>query len=208
MFQKPNAVQVRISLDEIKPKIWRRLVLPSDWTLEQLHLAIQAAFNWWNYHLYEFHIGGLRFGDIDTLTDDGFDDNSRVFDFREVRMGDFQVGSSFRYLYDFGDSWRHTVSIEAFATEDTKPKVGRCLDGARARPPEDVGGTSGYERFLEIIADTSDPENQETLQWCGGFFDPEWFDLAVVNKDLRTALRTNVKRRLHQPKPKSGIEAY
>ncbi|AXA39392.1 plasmid pRiA4b ORF-3 family protein [Rhizobium leguminosarum] len=83
MFQRPNAVQVRITLDEIKPKIWRRLVLPSTWNLEQLHLAIQAAFNWWNYHLSEFQIGGLRFGDIEKLTDD-FDSQSRVFDFREV----------------------------------------------------------------------------------------------------------------------------
>ncbi|AXA39393.1 Plasmid pRiA4b ORF-3-like family protein [Rhizobium leguminosarum] len=75
------------------------------------------------------------------------------------------------------------------------------MDGARARPPEDVGGTLGYERFLKIIADVSDPEHEETLQWCGGHFDPEWFDLEVVNKDMRSALRANVKRRLYPPKP-------
>ncbi|WP_105435711.1 plasmid pRiA4b ORF-3 family protein [Neorhizobium tomejilense] len=201
MMRAANTVQIRVTLDEIKPKVWRQLVLPSYWTLEQLHLSIQAAFNWWNYHLHEFRIGGLRFGDVDLLTDDDFDGGARVFDFREVSLRNFQVGSSFKYLYDFGDGWRHTVSIEAFATEDKVPKFARCLDGARARPPEDVGGTSGYDRFLEIIADQSDPEHAETLRWCGGHFDPEWFDLEVVNKDLRTALRANVKRRLHQPKP-------
>ncbi|WP_244476131.1 plasmid pRiA4b ORF-3 family protein [Rhizobium sp. Leaf306] len=200
MFQAPNTVQVQITIDEIKPNVWRRLVLPSYWTLKQLHLSIQAAFSWWNYHLHEFQIGGLRFGDVELLTDGDCNDGSRVFDFREVSLRDFQVGSSFRYLYDFGDGWRHTIMIEAFATDDKVLKFGRCLEGARARPPEDVGGTSGYERFLEIIADESDPEHEETLRWCGGHFDPEWFDLEIVNKDLRTALRANSKRRLYQPK--------
>ncbi|KAB1083038.1 plasmid pRiA4b ORF-3 family protein [Neorhizobium galegae] len=162
---------------------------------------MHAPTPWWDYHLHEFQIGGLRFGDIDFLTDGDVEDGSRVFDFREVHLRDFIVGSSFKYLYDFGDGWRHTIIIEAFATEDTKPKSGRCLDGARARPPEDVGGSSGYDRFLEIIADQSDPEHEETLLWCGGYFDPEWFDLELVNKDMRSALRANVKRRLHQPKP-------
>ncbi|WP_342344771.1 plasmid pRiA4b ORF-3 family protein [Rhizobium sp. CFBP 13726] len=109
---------------------------------------MQAAFTWWSYHLHEFQIGGLRFGDVDLLTDDHFDNGSRVFDFGEVNLRDFWMGSSFRYLYDSGDGWLHTIMIEAFATEDKVPKFGRCLDGARARPPEDVGGTSGYERFL------------------------------------------------------------
>ncbi len=72
------------------------------------------------------------------------------------------------------------------------------------RPPEDVGGVSGYERFLDIIADPGDPEFEETMRWCGGHFDPEWFDLAMTDKDLRNALRSNAKRRLYQPKPKTA----
>ncbi|MGV1886593.1 IS1096 element passenger TnpR family protein, partial [Rhizobium sp. 23-156E] len=64
------------------------------------------------------------------------------------------------------------------------------------------GGVSGYERFLEIIADREDPEYDETIRWCGGYFDSEWFDLSTADKDLRNALRSNVKRRLYQPKPK------
>ncbi|TCU06322.1 plasmid pRiA4b ORF-3 family protein [Rhizobium sullae] len=202
MFEAVNAGEVRVSLDEIEPEVWRRLVLPSRWNLEQLHLAIQAAFNWWNYHLHEFQIGGLRYGDVELLTEDAFDDDPRVFDFREVRLRDFEEGAMFNYLYDFGDSWLHSVVIEKFAALDVAPKHGTCIDGARARPPEDVGGVSGYERFLEIMSDETDPEHADTKRWCGGHFDPEWFDLAVVDKDMRNALRSNVKRRLHQPKPK------
>ncbi|MDG4674751.1 plasmid pRiA4b ORF-3 family protein [Shinella sp. 838] len=203
MFTTCNAVQIRVCLDEIELYVWRRLVLPSQWNLEQLHLAIQAAFNWWNYHLHEFRIGGLRYGDVALLTEDALDDDPRVFDFREVRLCDFEEGASFAYIYDFGDNWRHRVEVEAFLALDKPPKHGACIEGARARPPEDVGGVSGYERFLEIMADPSDPEHAETKRWCGGHFDPEWFDLKLVDKDVRNALRAGVKRRLYQPKPSS-----
>ena len=203
MFKPSNAVQIKVSIDGIEPEVWRRLVLPIDWNLQHLHLGIQAAFNWWNYHLYEFRIGGLRYGDVDLLTEDATDDEPRVFDQTEVRLRDFEQGSVFSYHYDFGDGWRHTVVVEEFLTFASTPKHGSCIAGVRARPPEDVGGTSGYERFLEIIADREDPEYAESIGWCGGYFDPEWFDLSIVDKDLRNALRSNAKRRLYQPKPKA-----
>lgn len=117
-------------------------------------------------------------------------------------MLDFEQGAVFSYHYDFGDGWRHTVVVEEFLTLASTPEHGSCIAGARARPPEDVGGISGYERFLEIIADREDPEYAETIRWCGGYFDPEWFDLSVVDKDLRNALRSTVKRRPYQPKRK------
>lgn len=202
MFKTINAVQIHVSLDEIEPEIWRRLVLPSGWNLGQLHLAIQAAFNWWNYHLHEFHIGGLRYGDVELLTEDADEDGPRVFDCHEVRLRDFERGAVFNYIYDFGDNWSHSVVIEEFVALDVAPRQGTCIDGARARPPEDVGGVPGYGRFLEIMSDKTDPEHADTRRWCGGYFDRDWFDLAVVDKDVRNALRPNVKRRQHQPKPK------
>jgi hypothetical protein len=202
MFKPVNAVQIRVSLDEITPEIWRRLIVPSYWTLDHLHLGIQAAFNWWNAHLYEFRIGGLRYGDSAYLMDGSFEDTPRVFDHKEVRMSDFEREAVFTYIYDFGDNWRHRVEIEDFLTLDLLPKQAACTGGARARPPEDVGGTPGYEHFLAILDDESHPEYAETKRWCGGYFDPEWFDLSVADKDLRNALRPNAKRRLYQPKPK------
>ena len=114
MFKAANAVQIRVSIDEIEPEVWRRLVLPGDWNLEHLHLGIQAAFNWWNYHLYEFRIGGLRYGEVEILTDDATDEDPCVFDQREVRLLDFEQGAVFSYHYDFGDGWRHTVAVEEF----------------------------------------------------------------------------------------------
>lgn len=203
LYSPPNALQIRVALADIEPAIWRRLVVPQRWRLDQLHLGIQAAFNWWNYHLHAFHIGGLRYGDVE-IEEPGFDDDPRLFDEREVRLRDFSLGQDmrFEYLYDFGDHWLHVVEFEKLLALDAELKHAACIDGARSRPPEDVGGVSGYERFLEIMADPLDPEHADIKRWCGGHFDPEWFDLALVDRDMKNALKTNVRRRLHQPRPK------
>jgi hypothetical protein len=95
----------------------------------------------------------------------------------------------FVYTYDLGDNWRHIVEIEEWLTLDDTPRFAACLDGARARPPEDAGGVSGYEAFLEIMSDTLDAEHTEMKRWCGGHFDPEWFDPGWVDRDVRNALR-------------------
>src|SRR6185437_13802339 len=152
---------------------------------------------------HEFHIGGLRFGDVVLLEDGAGPDDPRVFDEREVQLKDFsRSGSTFAYSYDFGDNWRHTVELEEWLWLDVFPKKAICEGGARAKPPEDVGGVSGYEHFLEVIGDIEDPEHADIKRWCGGHFDPEWFDLDIVSKDVGNALKPNARRRLHQPKPK------
>ena len=205
-YSEPNALQIRVTLAEIDPPVWRTLVAPLLWHLHELHLGIQAAFNWWNSHLHEYRIGGLRYGDLEGDDDGGFADSPRLFDEREVRLSDFgnEPGITFTYTYDLGDNWRHIVEIEKPVALDVAPRLAACVAGARARPPEDVGGVSGYENFLAIMADPIDPEYAETNRWCGGHFDPEWFDLGVTNKDVKNALRANVRRRLHQPRPKRG----
>jgi hypothetical protein len=203
-YQEPNALQIRVTLAEIEPVVWRRLVVPSTWHLGELHLAIQAAFNWWNCHLHEFRIGGLRYGDSEVLEDGGSANDPRVFDESEVRLFDFggEPTAAFTYLYDFGDHWLHNVEIEQRVAFDVTPRFAACVAGARARPPEDVGGVSGYENFLAIMADPTDAGYSDTKRWCGGHFDPDWFDLGVTDKDVKNALRPNVRRRLYQPKPK------
>jgi hypothetical protein len=204
LYQQPNAAQIRVTLAEIEPSVWRRLVVPWTWHLGQLHRVIQAAFNWWDCHLHEFNIGGLRYGDPELLGEDIFPDSPRVFDERVVRLLDFDRAgcARFNYLYDFGDCWRHAIEIEQPLALDVIPRVGACIAGARARPPEDVGGVGGYERFLAAMADRKDPEHADMKRWCGGHFDPDWLDLSLTDKDVKNALRASVRRRLHQPKPK------
>lgn len=97
-YAPPNALQIRVALAGIEPAIWRRLIAPRNWSLDQWRLGIQAAFNWWNYHLHEFQIGGLRYGDVE-IENDGFEDDPRLFDERAVRLSDFSIGQDSQFGY-------------------------------------------------------------------------------------------------------------
>jgi hypothetical protein len=54
--------QIKVTLLGFKPWIWRRLLVPADLTLAQLHDVLQAAMGWQDCHLHEFNIGGRQFG--------------------------------------------------------------------------------------------------------------------------------------------------
>jgi Plasmid pRiA4b ORF-3-like protein len=194
VWQELNAVQIHVVLDDIEPPVWRRLVVSLDTTLAELHHILQAAMGWTDSHLHDFQVGGLTYGDIELLSAERDDDDARVYDANEVRMRDFsrEPGTSFKYVYDYGDNWRHTVTLEKFLGVKPVPKTAACIEGARCCPPEDVGGTSGYFEFLRVllVPDPDEIEEQRHLKrWSGGKFDPERFDLAKTDKAVRGALR-------------------
>lgn len=112
--------------------------------------------------MHEFEIGGLSYGDELADAERG-DDDPRTFDEMEVKLRDFtrEPGTIFRYVYDMGDNWVHTVCLENSLELAPAPKVARCIEGgARARPPEDVGGPSGYQDFLEAVLDPTHEEHK------------------------------------------------
>ena len=193
-FRDFNAVQLHVSLDDIEPGIWRRLIVPLDTTLANIHPITQAAMGWRDAHLHEFDVGGLTYGETWSLSAERTDDDARVYDAQEVRMRDFsrEPGITFTYVYDFGDNWRHTVTLEKLVAATTVPRKPACIDGARCCPPEDVGGPSGYFEFLRVLLapepDEAD-EQRRMKRWSGGRFDPEEFDLTKTDKAVRNALR-------------------
>lgn len=164
--------QLKATLLETKPPIWRRVVVPAETTLDRLHEVLQAAFGWWNYHLHEFEIAGVRYG-----VDDGEDWGDPPSDERRVRLRNIvEEGSSFLYVYDFGDYWRHKVTVEKILPAQPGATYPTCTGGRRACPPEDCGGPWGYESFLEAISDPDNEEHEPMLEWVGGTFDPDAFD--------------------------------
>jgi hypothetical protein len=172
--------QLKATLLETKPPVWRRIVVRADITLSGLHDVLQAAFGWWDCHLHEFEIDGTRFG-----IDDGEGWGAPPKDERRTRLNAVATtGSSFLYVYDFGDYWRHKIVVEKelAAAPDTRHPA--CIGGRRACPPEDCGGTWGYLRFLEVIRDPRHEEHEEMLDWVGGHFDPEAFDPADFDHRL------------------------
>lgn len=172
---------LRVALAHSKPVIWRRIVIPEAFTLEQLHRVVQCAFSWLDYHLYEFRIGGRRFERPEVEAEG---ENAA-----EATLASFQFikGARFTYVYDFGDDWEHKITVEEVALlpdADGFEWFPRIVGGERAGPPEDVGGMLGYADFLAAIKDPSHPEHVERREWAPPGFDPERFDFAAADHAL------------------------
>jgi prevent-host-death family protein len=175
--------QLKITLKNIKPPVWRRVLVPSDFTLDQLHRVIQATMDrWYDYHLHEFIIDRTRYGDAAGALEAGdfVEEETRV-QLQQVLRGEKH---KFEYTYDFGDDWEHEILLEKILPRESDQTYPCCIKGKRSGPPEDCGGPWGYADFLAAIGDPKHPEHQELLEWAGGEFDPEFFDLEEINQEL------------------------
>ena len=189
MATKKNRLlyQLKVTLRDINPPIWRRIQVWEDMTLAQLHRILQVVMGWEDYHLHEFQIGRRVYAVPDP--DDALYER-RVIDERRQRLQQVlpRVGVSFEYRYDFGDDWQHDVLLEAAVLPDPQKQYPRCLEGERSGPPEDVGGPLGYQLYLEAMVAPGHKEHKNMLQWRGPF-DPELFSVAAVNKQLSRKFR-------------------
>ena len=181
MPAKAQIYQIKVTLDGSKPPIWRRIQVRSDVTLEKFHYILQTVMGWTNSHLHQFIVGGISFGEPypdygDTMQDE-----------RRMRLNQITAseGFKFKYEYDFGDSWMHTLLVEKVLEPEPGQQYPVCIKGKGACPPEDVGGMWGYYNFLEAVGDPDHPEHEMYLEWIGGEFDPQEFDLEETNEILR-----------------------
>ena len=192
MKTRVNSIfQLKITLRDSGPPIWRRVQVKEDMTLAQLHRVVQSVFGWENYHLHEFTIEGRTYG----IPDPEFDDDRTVYDERDLRLKKVlpQVGFAFEYLYDFGDCWYHDLLLETILSPDPEVDYPVCIAGERSGPPEDVGGISGYFEYLAAIGDLRHPEHEAMIEWRGPF-DSEEFSLGLVNLLLRKHFRSRKQR--------------
>lgn len=173
--------QLKITLRDSRPPIWRRVLVPSNFTLLKLHKLVQAAMGWTDSHLHQFQIGGNFYG---TPSAEDWEPvlNERQFTLEQIAPS---VKFKFFYEYDFGDSWMHEIMVEKIQLPSPDEKYPHCIKGKRACPPEDVGGICGYENMLDALRDESHEEHESYLEWLGEGFDPDALDLDVINKDLR-----------------------
>jgi hypothetical protein len=174
--------QFRISLLGIKPPIWRRIQVPEIYTFWDLHVAIQNAMGWRDDHLHEFEVIDPSDGEkvrIGIPSKDYMDD---VVPDWECKVCNFfsEKNSKANYIYDFGDKWKHSITLEKILAKDKDTTYPKCIDGKRACPPEDFGGIWRYKEFLIAIQNPKHPQHEELLQWVGRRFDPEHFDVKEV----------------------------
>ena len=182
-MEMPNsltAYAIKVSLVGIEPEIWRRLVVPSRITLPKLHLALQTSLGWHNAHLHQFVVGEQRYGTPDPDFEDETIDERR----KALRQFLREPSDRLLYEYDFGDGWEHLIVLEDRVEVHPSEPLPVCIGGERACPPEDVGGVGGYVDLIQALRDPRDRRQQELLNWIGGYFDPEQFDVHATNVRL------------------------
>jgi hypothetical protein len=193
----PTYFDFMITLNRIKPPIWRRFLLHKAATFRELAMAIQESFGWENCHLFEFSTVGHRSVQIAGSPQHETDafGNARP-NAAKIKIMVYFYGDNLRcqYIYDFGDSWHHEVKVKRMV-EDEETFKRRLVGGARACPPEDCGGIDGYERFVQIVKtgqDSYEEDVEELNAWLGGW-EPEAFDLEGTKQrfDVKARKRTS-----------------
>jgi hypothetical protein len=185
--QVSEVMQFKIELQALSPSIWRQIIIPADYTFWDLHVAIQDAFGWKDYHLHEFKIRDLRTNLLVNLgiPDQEMREDPHFLASWQIGLADYYSKNNphATYIYDFGDWWEHSAVLEDVYTAEHGVKYPLCNDGARSCPPEDCGGPPGYERLIRILSDPFHEEHELMQEWIGEKFDPEFFDPAKVEFD-------------------------
>lgn len=183
--EKPQEIyQIKVTLLGTHPPIWRRLLVPADLTLEQLHDVLQLAMGWEDCHMHDFRIGQQRFGKPDPM-EQAFG-GPRTASERTARLSSVlgRVGAKAVYTYDFGDGWEHQIVVEKRLAPESERAYPTCTAGKQHGPPEDCGGIPGFYNLLEVIGDPEHEQHAELLDWLGDGFDPDAFSADEVNQRL------------------------
>jgi hypothetical protein len=177
--------QLKITLKDTKPPIWRTIQVPSSYTFWELHCAIQNAFAWNNSHLHSFECEGESHSDMVNFgipMEEDYDELVKTVPSWKYKINKYlhPLNPKMLYTYDFGDNWEHVIKLEEVLTAEKGLTYPRCIKGRRNSPPDDCGGVWGYDDMLEILADPEHEEFEDTKEWIesikGGPFDPAQFD--------------------------------
>jgi hypothetical protein len=185
---EPRVYELKVTLDGSVPAIWRRIRVTGDTTLARLHLILQASMGWGELHRHQFIVRGRRYGRPDA--------EGEVLDERRVRLGELvtRAGSRLTYEYDFDDGWMHEVLVEKVLPQEEGVEAPLCLAGERSCPPEDVGGIYGYYDLLDALQNGRSAGHRPAMEWVGGRWDPDAFDLETVNRRLSRIGRARRRR--------------
>ncbi|MBN1984452.1 MAG: plasmid pRiA4b ORF-3 family protein [Chitinivibrionales bacterium] len=188
---KSELLQMKISLNWIKPEIWRRFVVDSRVSLDEFHEILQVVMGWTNSHLYSFTVHGVDYMPADDEFEMDESEDTKGMSLKKLKL---EKGDKIRYVYDMGDDWEHTIRIEKVFTLEEETKVPYCSEGERNCPPEDCGGAPGYEDIVKAMQKPRSKEAKELIEWLGEIYDPEKFDLEEINEVLQPEKKKRKKR--------------
>ena len=191
--KKYKYYEIKVSIRNTHPPVWRRLQIPEGITFHELNAIIQLAFDWCGYHAYNFEVGATlhdmgMFIELPEL-DDGWGDYETKNSKKEKIDKYFKEYKRIKYTYDFGDDWIHDIIIEKTVETDIKLTKPICIKAKMADLPEDCGGTYGYEELLDILSDKNNERYNEMREWVDGGFtnwydDREYVDIEEINTRL------------------------
>ncbi len=191
--------QFKVVLNDSNPRVWRRILVPANYTFFDLHCAIQNAMGWTDSHLHAFYIGKGKTLDRITIefpnpeTDDFY--RGETHDERKERMANYfgKIIKRCVYSYDFGDGWDHAIISERILPRDPKAGYPQCMAGKNTCPPEDCGGVWGYRNLQKILKNPRHEEHKDVLDWLC-LDDPKDFD--PYDFDPKEVYFENPKKRL------------
>lgn len=177
--------RLRIEIDEVTPAVVRRVEVPLDIRLDDLHFVLQIAIGWQNCHPFEFRSEGpteeKRWGLVDKD-----DPASSPLPAETATLADLlaQGGKAFHYDYVYGEDWTHTVEVEAIAAGEADMRYPRLVSAQGRCPPADIGGAMGYETYLRALADPLHLNHEGMREWDDPDFDPHKVDEAAIRANL------------------------
>lgn len=162
-MKKVPIYSLTISLNFWSPKIWRRIWVRGDTKLDYLSWILFISMGWFGCHLSEIIAQGKHYGNRD------IDPPDYLLDWTKYTLQDItkNKSSQFKFLYDFGDSWKMTVKVKELEEYAQDARYPVCVNGENAPPPEDVGSYVGFERFIAIMNNKKHPEYDEISAWWG-----------------------------------------
>lgn len=176
--------QLCVTLCWVKPRVVRVIIVPSTWTLSELHAGLCRCMSWCHLKMKE------EFCSIDNSYDrigigDDADENSSYHEYRlimsGIRLTEVFSGATKKVLwrYDYDDDWEHVVEMEKklMFREDMVPC---CIDGANASPPEDIGGPDEYRKFCRAMSKSTHARHESEVRKFGRVFDPDVFDPTLI----------------------------
>jgi hypothetical protein len=182
--ERVDIARLRVELDEVTPRVLRRVEVPVAIRLDDLHFVLQVAVGWQNCHPFEFRVGDAAWGAPDR------DAESNPVPAEQATLADvLALGRSFTYGYVFGEEWQHTVELEAIARARDDVSYPNLVSAEGRCPPADIGGPSGYETYLRAIADPQSILHQTMVEWDDPEFDPNTVDTTALRRNLADLAR-------------------
>jgi hypothetical protein len=173
-----NVLQVRLELVDVRPTIWRLLLVSARASLLELHGVIQRALGRAEAWQHTFEVDGVRYFD----PEEDVEWNTETVALQSLAL---HPGARLSHVVETeAEPWRHVLTVEQVSPRLVGQRIPVCVAGARAAPPDDVEGPARFQHLLAALEAPLDARTAELRDWLPADFDPDYVDLTAINAQL------------------------